>query len=324
MKLEMIRNVITRKTGRGLLITKKYSPEILLITGIVGIGVSTVLACRATLKADEVLEDAKSKLDRVHRAKEMIDKVDEDKDMVKYTEDDYKKDLAVTYIQTGWNFVKLYGPSVTLGAASIACILVSHGIMKKRNLALVAAYKAVEGSFAEYRKRVIEEFGQKKDWMLRNGIKEEVVDAIEVDENGKKKKVKKTVEVQDPNGISMYAKYFDENNINWSDVPEYNLTFLKCQQQFANDLLHSRGHIFLNEIYDMLAIQRTPAGSQVGWVDGNGDSFVDFGIYNDSVTGYVNDHVNDTIAEQRRDFVNGHKNSILLDFNVDGVIYDMI
>lgn len=275
-----------------------------MVTGVVGIVTSTVLACRATLKAGEVIEEAKGKLDKIHYANQNIDKET-------YSERDYKKDLTVTYVQTGVDFAKLYGPAVLIGVASIGCILGAHGIMKKRNLALVAAYKAIETSFADYRKRVVEEFGMEKDRLLKNGIVQSKVSVVEIDENGKAKKSQKVVEVTDPNGISQYARFFDEASINWSKTPEYNLTFLKCQQNYANDLLKSRGHIFLNEVYDLLGIPRSQAGAVVGWVKDVGDGFVDFGLF-------------DGENMRVRDFVNGYERNILLDFNVDGVIYDMI
>jgi hypothetical protein len=215
-------------------------------------------------------------MDRIHEARETVNISD-------YTEQDYKKDTAIVYVQTGWDFVKLYGPSITLGALSIVSILSAHGIMKKRNLALVAAYKAVEESFANYRKRVVEEYGARKDWMFKNGVRDKIVTTIETDENGNTKAVDKVVQTIDPiTGKSIYAKFFDELSTHWSKTPEYNLMFLKAQQNFANDLLHSRGHVFLNEVYDMLDIPRTQAGAVVGWVDGQGDNCIDFGIFDEN------------------------------------------
>ena len=290
--------------NKGILLAKKHSPEILLVAGVAGIVTSTVMACKATLKAEEVVEEAKHKFDTIKKAKETIEPE-------KYTDEDYRKDLTIAYIQTGVEFVKLYGPAVLLGTASIACIIGSHGIMKKRNVALMAAFKALDKSFDDYRKRVIEEFGPDKDRFFKNGIKQETVTETTTDENGEVKVTEKVVETVDPNGISQYARFFDEACSQWSKVPEYNLTFLKCQQNYANDLLKSRGHVFLNEVYDMIGVPRSQAGAIVGWVLGKGDDYIDFGIFNGE-------------NEANRDFVNGYERSILLDFNVDGVIYDLI
>jgi hypothetical protein len=312
MKLQNIGKTLSLGLGRTGLLLKKHSPEILMATGVAGIVTSTVLACRATLKADEVLDNAKVKLDKIHEAKEQIEKMDmNDEPHISYSEQDYKKDLAVTYLQTGWDFVKLYGPAVTLGLASIACMVTSHGIMRKRNLALVAAYKAVEESFSQYRKRVVEELGEEKDRQFKYGIKKEKVSEVAMDEDGNEVVNEKEVETIDPNGISQYARFFDESSTQWSKTPEYNMQYVLCQQRYANDLLNSKGHLFLNEVYDMLGLERSQAGTIVGWVKGNGDNYVDFGIFDEE-------------NEAKRAFVNGHERSILLDFNVDGIIYNLI
>lgn len=307
-KLEVAKQVIKSKTGRAVLLAKKNSPEILMAVGVVGIVGSTVLACRATLKATDVMDKAQDKFNIIKEAKNLAEENDSDQ----YTEQDYKKDMAIAYVQTGVDFVKLYGPAVLLGTLSISCILGSHNIMRKRNLALVAAYKAVEKGFSDYRSRVVAELGEEKDYQFKHGLTSTKVDVVEEGEDGKKKKSKKDMlDVEDPNRISQYARFFDESSVNWSKTPEYNLTFLKAQQNYANDLLHSRGHIFLNEVYDMLGIPRSQAGAVVGWVKGEGDDFVDFGIF-------------DVNNMKKRDFVNGYERSILLDFNVAGLIYDMI
>jgi hypothetical protein len=275
-------------------------------TGVVGIVTSTVLACRATLKVDSVLIEAEEKKDKIEAAKEKFGEE-------KYSEADYKKDLQIVKVQTGVEFVKLYAPAVTLGIVSIGCMLGAHGIMKKRNVALMAAYKLVEGSFKYYRRRVIEDLGAEKDLEYKTGIKRDAVERTEMaytDDNGDKHEaVTKKFNTRDPNQYSEYARFYDEGCINWSKTPEHNMYFLKAQQNFVNDLLHSRGHVFLNEVYDVLGIPRSQAGSIVGWVlSKDSDNYIDFGIYD-----FLNGN-----------FVNGYETNILLDFNVDGVIWDKI
>ncbi len=304
-KLEVIKQSIQKTTGRTGLVLKKYSPEILMGAGILGIVGSTVLACKATLKLEDIIDDAKNTLDTIDSTLESGEYSEQ------YNEEDAKKDKAIVYVKTGVELVKLYAPAISLGVVSIACLMGSHNIMKKRNVAVVAAYKAVEESFANYRRRVVEEFGKDKDEEYRYGIVRTEETITETNKDGKKTKVKKTVDRLDPNHISQYARFFDECSPNWSKTPEYNLLFLKAQQNYANDLLKARGHLFLNEVYDMLGIPRSQAGAVVGWVlDKDNDNFVDFGIYNGD--------------ERGRAFVNGDERSILLDFNVDGVIYDLI
>ena len=269
------------------------------------------MACKATTKVDAIVEESKKSINMIHEGMDAGNICD-----VEYTEEDGKKDLAIVYIQTGVKFAKLYGPSVLLGLTSIGCILASNNIIHKRNVALSAAYTAIDTSFKGYRSRVIERFGESMDRELRYNIKtQEVKETVVDEETGKKKTVKSTVSVVDPNTYSDYARFFDEYCAGWTKDAEYNLMFLRQQQNYANELLKSRGHLFLNEVYDMLGIDRTKAGNIVGWIYDEkhpfGDNFVDFGIY-------VLDN------EKARDFVNGRERSILLDFNVDGDILSLM
>ena len=300
---------LTRTLNRTGLKIKKHSPEILLATGTVGVVASTVMACKATLKVEEIVDEAKEKIDTIHQ-------VSSDPTMAeKYSEEDGKKDLAIVYTQTAVKFVKLYGPSVAIGVASLACMIGSNRILNKRNAALAAAYAAVDKSFKEYRGRVIERFGKQMDRELRYNIKAQEIEETTVDANGKETITKKTVDVMDPNSYSQYAIVFDDSNEGWDPDPERSKYFLIQQQNWANERLKSRGHLFLNEVYDMLGAKRTKAGAQVGWVydekNCEGDNFVDFGIF-------------DTNSPNARDFVNGIEKVIVLDFNVDGYILDMI
>lgn len=300
---------LTRTFNRTGLKLKKHSPEILLVAGVVGAVTSTVMACKATLKVNEVLEDTKQKIDTIHQ-------VSSDPAMAeKYTEEDSKKNLAIVYTQTAVKFIKLYGPSVALGVVSLGCMIGSNRILNKRNAALAAAYAAVDKSFKDYRGRVVERFGKQLDKELRYNIKAQEIEEITTDENGKEVVTKSTVEVADPNSYSPYAIVFDDGNEGWDPDPERSKFFLIQQQNWANERLKSRGHLFLNEVYDMLGARRTKAGAQVGWVYDEtncfGDNYVDFGIF-------------DTTRSKARDFVNGYEKVIVLDFNVDGYILDLI
>ena len=311
MNMSNIVNSATKTFHRVGFQIKKHSPEILLVTGITGVVTSAVMACKATTKVDAIIEESKKSIDMIHEGIDAGNICD-----VEYTEEDGKKDLAIVYIQTGVKFAKLYGPSVLLGLTSIGCILASNNIIHKRNVALSAAYTAIDTSFKGYRSRVSERFGESMDRELRYNIKtQEVKETVVDEETGKKKTVKSTVSVVDPNAYSDYARFFDEYCAGWTKDAEYNLMFLRQQQNYANELLKSRGHLFLNEVYDMLGIDRTKAGNIVGWIYDEkhpiGDNFVDFGIY-------VLDN------EKARDFVNGRERSILLDFNVDGDILSLM
>lgn len=312
MKKLEIMNTLSRKFGKTGLKLKKHSPEILVAVGIVGVVSSTIMACKATTKLDEVLAEPKDKIEKIHELMENPDMVPEGKE---YTEEDGKKDLTIMYTQSVIKVIRLYAPAVALGTLSIAAILGGHHILRKRNVALAAAYATIDKSFKDYRGRVIERFGAELDKELKYNIKAAEVEETVVDEKGKEKKVKNTVNVADPNVYSEYSKFFDESCPGFTKDPEYNLMFLKDQQRYANDLLKAKGYLFLNDVYEMIGIPRTQAGQIVGWIYDEknpiGDNFVDFGIY-------------DLHKEANRDFVNGYERVILLDFNVDGDILDMI
>lgn len=305
-------SVITKNANKIGFALKKHSPTILMVAGVVGTVASTVMACKATMKVNDILEESKENIEKIHQVSED----EEFKDQ--YSEEDAKKDLTIVYVQTGVKLAKLYAPAIGLGVLSVASILTSNNIMRKRNVALAAAYATVDKGFKEYRNRVIDRFGEEVDKELKYNIQKKKIETLEVDEKtGKEKKVKKEVAVIDGiDGYSQYARFFDDGSSYWEKNSEYNLMFLRGRQQYANDLLMARGHLFLNEVYDMLDIPRTKAGQVVGWVydpenNTKGDNYVDFGIYN-------------VYRQPNRDFVNGHESSILLDFNVDGSVLDLI
>lgn len=281
---------------------KKHSPEILVMAGIAGTVVSAVLACKATTKVAEILDETKGTLDTIHEGMETGAINGQE-----YTTEDGKKDTVVVYAQTGMKLAKLYAPAIILGTLSITSILASNNILRKRNVALGAAYAAIDKSFKEYRGRVIERFGEQVDTELKYGIKAKKFEEIEVDpETGKEKKVKKTVMVADPNLQSDYAVYFDSKSRNYETNPDYNRMFLKAQQAFANDKLQTRGHLFLNEVLDDLDLPRTPAGQIVGWTKDGPDGYVNF-----------------RIVEVERETEDGrHEPALLLDFNVEGNIWE--
>lgn len=287
---------------------KKHSPEILIVAGIAGVVTSAVMACKATMKVNEVLAETKENINKVHDV--MADQGISEKE---YSKEDSARDLAIIYGKAGVKLVKLYGPAIALGGLSLTAIVCSNNILRKRNVALAAAYTAIDTSYKQYRSRVIEKFGENVDREMKYGIKAVQIEEKTVDENGKKKTVKKTVEVVNPYDYSDYARFFDVGNPNWEKDSEYNLMFLKRQQAYANDKLKANGYLYLNEVYDMLGIPKSKAGQVVGWIydpeNGTGDNYVDFGIYN------VN-------REAARDFVNGYERTILLDFNVDGNIWE--
>lgn len=309
MKKTEIMNNLTRSFHKFGFQIKKHSPEILVTAGVIGTVASTVMACKATLKLNEVLEDTKEQAEKIHGYVEEVGYSD------KYTEQDEKKDLTITYVQGGLKVARLYAPAVALGTVSIAMILKSNNILSKRNAALAAAYTTIDKSFKEYRGRVIERFGKELDRELKYNIKSQEITETVVNEDGTESEVKKIVDVVDPNTYSEYARFYDDGCKGWSKDSELNFLFLKQVQGFLNEKLKAQGYLFLNDAYKELGMQMTKAGQIVGWVYDEknpiGDNFVDFGL-------------TDGNNPETRRFVNGYERVYLVDFNVDGNILDLM
>lgn len=298
--------------GAGLTI-KKHSPEIFMTVGIVGTVASTVLACKATTKVGTILEETKTTVDIIHDGMEKGDINGKE-----YTKDDGKKDLTIVYAQTGVKLAKLYAPAIAVGTLSIASIVWGHNILKKRNIALAAAYAVVDKGFKDYRKNVVDRFGQEIDKELRFNIKAKEIETEVEDEKGNKTTKKEIVNVaENPSSkYSDFARVWECGNPGWTKDAQFNLLYLRKIENYFNDVLKTRGYVFLNEVYEMLGYQKTPAGQIVGWKYNNkenkyADNYIDFGIYN------IN-------RQENCDFINGYERSIVLDFNVDGPIHHLI
>lgn len=290
--MKFIPSSLSNRAASHMLKLEKGSPKILFGVGVISMVGSTVLACRATLKLDEVLEQTQSNL---HIANSLEHR--------EYSEEDRQKDKTIIYARAAVDVAKLYAPAIVMGAAGIMCLTKSQNILEQRYAAVSAAYVALDKGFREYRARVVDRYGEQDDQEFRYGVQKVSIET----ESGRKKEVAR-VSFEDP---SVYAKFFDQLCPPWQKEAEYNMYFLKCQQEHFNRMLQFRGHVFLNEVYDSLGIERTKAGAVVGWVRGNGDDYIDFGVFS-----------RDT--EKTRDFVNGREGAILLDFNVDGLIYNLL
>jgi hypothetical protein len=292
---------LAKATAPASKIAHRYGPEILVGTGIAGGVTAAVLGARATLKVESVLDKMHDDIATAEGAAELVTT---DNEPV-YDAKTIKRTITAVKIRGALQIAKLYVPAATIGLASIACVLGAHGIMKRREVGLIAAYNALEKGFAAYRKRVSEEYGEQKDFDILHNVTEE---KVKNEETGKNEVQAKT------NGLSLspYARVFDDNNRNWEKRLESNIFFLNAQQNYFNDRLKIKGHVFLNEIYDALGFEHTQSGQVVGWVvNGQGDDYIDFGIY-------------DIENDRKRLWVNGQEKGIWLDFNIDGEILDKI
>lgn len=291
MKIDISKYVNTTK-----LVLKKHSPEILVFLGIGGTLTATVMACVATRKLDDVLAEH---TDRVKEAKN----IPED-----------RKKLTAAYLHTGIDLMQLYGPSVMVGVVSVGVILAGNNILRKRNVALAAAYAAVDQGFKDYRCRVVARFGEETDNELRHDLHKEKIEETVVDENGKTKKVKREITVAGENKPSDYARFFVKGEAKAAEGNEsYDLFFLHAQEELANHMLRAKGFLFLKDVYEMLGIDPSIAGQMVGWVyDGNdethGDNYVKFRIQE--------------VYRKTGDEHGAYQKVFLIDPNVDGAILE--
>ena len=291
------------KTGFKL---KKHSPTILAVAGTVGVITSGVMACKATTKLSTIIDEHHDNVDEIH------DYIEENGFSDKYTEKDSNKDLTIVYAQTGVKLAKLYAPSVILGTISLTAILGSNHILRKRNIALTAAYTTAAKTFRTYRDRVVDRFGEGPDEELIYAIKTKEIEETVTDEKGKEKKVKKTVDVVNIEDIDGYSRLFYEGNPGWDNDPRFTRMYLLSQLKYANTLLKKRGYLTLNEVYKMLGFSLIPDGQIMGWFyDEEHPNTVDFGIL-------------DTNDEMMIRFFNGDEKAVLLKFNINGNILDKI
>jgi hypothetical protein len=292
--MKYIPNAVTSRAGRTILLTQKNSPTILFAVGVVGVVGTVVLACKATLKVEEVLDEAEKDL-------VLADSINQN------SSKEVMQEKTLVYVKTTVKLTRLYAPAVIVGTLSIAALTGSHRILTSRNAGLTAAYAAVDKAFTEYRKRVVDDVGEDKDREYRYGaVKREIV--TETDKGPKVSEIAS----YDPNALSMYSKEFRKGNRNWQPTPSYNLAFLKGQQSYANDRLWANGFVLLNDVYEALGFERTKPGMIVGWLRDGEDRHIDFGIW---------DKMD---PDQFDTFMVGRDGSINLDFNVDGNIFDKL
>jgi hypothetical protein len=295
MNLETLKAAVTSKTAVALFKARKNSPHILFGAGVVGFGATVYLAVRATNKVSQKVDDA------------ALLKVDADLRQVKL---DLAGDIA-----------KQYALPLAVGLASLGCFGGAHYILNKRNGVLLVAYGALDRAYSQYRKAVSDEVGEEREREIYHGV--EAQESREKMANGTEK-VTQVKGVRRANNRSPYAVCFDEQSHLWTREPGMNEHILEIKRAQANDKFMTHGHLFLNEVYDLLGLPRSQQGAVVGWIydpqnqrsdaaDIPRDNFVTFGLWlNDP------DYIDDIHAN------NHSAMGIWLDFNVDGVIWDKI
>ena len=273
---------------------QRHGPTIMTVAGVCSVVGGGVLACKATLKVEQVMENTRCNSEAVKESGYSDIKV-------------YRRELAKVYAHTGRDLAKLYGPSILMGVFGVGAILYGHKVVCARNVMLTGAYKALTMDFDAYRDRVAEEFGYDTEVCLRHNL---AMEKVKNPETGVEEEYLYVMS-DDPAAWNARSKFFCESSIYWSPDPEENMQFLLKVENRMQDLFDKKGYLFLNTVYRELDIPETYAGSVCGWVKGLGDNKVDFGLFDQSREGI-------------RRFVNGYEPTVLLDFNDDGYIADKI
>lgn len=299
----IVKAAVTNKTAHQVLLAKKHSPTALMVAGTVGVVGTVVLACRATLKVSDVLE----------KHEKHTGYISEEAGTEQISHEDANKQLNKVKVQTAVEIAKLYALPIGLGVLSIGALTGSHIILQRRNSAVMAAYAAMQKGYDSYRERVRKELGDERDREFAYGVSE--TEVMEKLADGSTKTTNQT-HIGHTFGSSPYAVMFDARSKHFTTMPGMNRHTLSMIQSYANDKLKAKGHLTLNEVYDMLDLPRTQAGFVVGWIykkdNPIGDNYISFGVFDNPDVEWV------------EKFVDGRENEALLDFNVDGVIYDKI
>lgn len=286
------------------LTVRKHSPEILMVAGVIGTVAGAVMACKETLELEDVLDECKQEKMELEEQYAMCEQ---------YSEDALKKDQVKLTLKQAAKIVKLYAPSVIMEATSIGVIFASNDIMRKRNASMAAAYATLNSMYKRYRQNVIESYGEEVDKDMRFGVKHEKV--TEIDEDGNKVKIDARIVDLDNTAlaISDYSRFFQAGCKGFdASSGRYNLLYLKGIQAMFNNKLIADGYVMLNDVYRELGFDTIPEGWSIGWVydEANpiGDNYIDFGLYE--------------ARNKNQRAVNDWEPVILMDFNVDGNLYE--
>ena len=291
-----------------------HAPAIFIGIGIASMVGATISACKGTIKAKPLVEEAEHEMALINEDAKAGKTLDSERHAIEYTSKEARDDKIKVVTQTAIKLAKCYGPAIIMTVGGILCIVGGHKLVCKKLGSAIAAYAVVDDRLKQYRNTIRDRYGEETEKELYYGIEEREYEEVvgeKKDGTPKVKKVKKKILVDPYNGVSKYARFFDASCKGFEKDPQFNLAYLKNKQSWCNDRLHLNGHLFLNDVYKELGLPETKEGQVVGWIVGNGDNYVDFGIYN-------------TAIEKNVDFVNGYEDVCLLDFNVDGIIWDKL
>lgn len=302
---------VKQTANRAVFQVKKHSPEILVIGGVVGAGLATAMAFKQGSVISEIVATHHATMDACDEAveNETVYEDDETGEKKVYNEETSKSDKRIVRVDTIGKLAKAAGPTVIVYVASATAILAGLNIMRKRNLALVAAYATVSETFKAYRERVIEEYGEDVDKAMRYGKKE--VEIAVLDENGNDTGKTEKINVEEFTNED-YVVYFNKDCPGWTSNMNYNVMQVQGIETYLCNYLLSKTYVYLNEAYESLGIHGTRAGQVAGWIYDPGNP----------------DHNGDNVIKTRMEVVHLEQldgtieDAIRIDFNIDGVIVD--
>jgi hypothetical protein len=205
---------------------KRNSPLILSVFAGLGTVTTAYLAGRASFKAAEIIRKDEEKFGRVP---------------------DTKKRLK-TQTKLVW---KEYIPTGVSAASTIVCIIGANHIAVKKALAAQTALAVSQRAFSEYRDKVVEEIGERKDKAIRDKVVEERVNKKNPPPSG-------DVLISGPGNVLVCelhtGRYFT------SDMEK-----LKKAQNELNAKLLKHDYATLDDFYYLLDIRQTTTSGQLGW-----------------------------------------------------------
>lgn len=264
-----------------------HGPEAKLIAGIAGLWGAAIGVGIATHKLEEKNKAKNEKLEKIYQAKDdgIIDEKEE------------SKEIRKAYVKYGLDICKYYAAPLTSAVTGTLLILSSHNDMKKRYLALGAAYTTLDQSFRQYRDRVKEKLGEEEEKRLHYGIETKEI----TNEDGSKE----TIEYINPDILyGPFTYIFDESSEVYSKEYMANKTRLMALEAWATNKLVADGYLYLNTVLSELDIP-IDTRTSAGWVYDKhdpGKNIVDFGLF----------RLN---SSAKMAFINGTERSIILEFN---------
>lgn len=308
------------KFGSNLIQKVKFrSPELLIGAGVVGLVGAAVVAVRRGVRWHTA-----AKAEIVHD----LETIKKAEGSPQYTREDRVRDYAQVIGKGVWSFTQIYGPSIAVGAASVVSVLAGTGVLKGRLAAMTSAAATAQAALERYRSRVREKLGEDADYEFAYEISAKKA-KIKHEDGTKESLV--TYHLVPSSGewmaASPYSRLWDENAMEWCANRDVQFLTLRSLENHFNQELNARGVVFLNDVYKALGLPMSKDAALVGWIKDYekpkmaklaaglgrvpGDGVISFGVFENE-------------SPSARAYLAGDDNRVVLDFNVDGVIYDLI